>query len=147
MIEKYSISILVTLLFNDFQGIGIRVVASWDMNGSLPSGLYHSIPGALKVGAERVGAGQQLLHQTQFFIEVGHHSITNCAPSQSGALNTTSHPIQHGTLCPTSHHEQMLWYTFTCMTDEESTEWAPDAYENPCCDDHMNNDYLTSMGG
>ena len=150
--QEYSITILVTRFFNDGQGLSpllinprdddlsdidathsIRVVAPWELNDSLPGGLYRSIPGAaFNIWAETVGSrsNRRLI---ELHISLSLDSITE-AP--------TSSPSQKGTLGPNPRPIQLLWYIdwkhFTCVNDGESTQWAP-AHESKydCCQSHM----------
>ena len=150
--QEYSITILVSRFFNDGQGLSplfinlrdddlsdvdathsIRVVAPWELNDSLPGGLYRSFPGAaLKIWAETAGSrsNRRLI---ELNISLSLDSITE-APTTS--------PSQKGTPGPNPLPIQLLWYIdwkhFTCVNDGESTEWAP-AHESKydCCQSHM----------
>ena len=150
--QEYSVTILVTRFLNDGQGLSpllinprddglsdidathsIRVVAPWELNDSLPGGLYRSIPGAaLKIWAETDGnkSNHRLI---ELNISLSLDSITE-AP--------TSYPSQKGTPRPSPRPMQLLWYIdwkhFTCVNDGESTKWAP-AHESKydCCQSHM----------
>jgi hypothetical protein len=161
--QEYSITILITRFFNDGKGSSpllatdppqddgssdidathcIRVVAPWEMNDSLPGGLYSSFPdAALEIWAEAVGSNSNR-RLIELNISLRLNSITE-AP--------TSSPIQKGTPLPSPQPVQMLWYIdwklFTCVTDGESTAWAP-AYESKhdCCHSHMAYDVELCMG-
>ncbi len=160
--QEYSITILITRFYNDGKGLSpllatdlpqddgssdidathsIRVMAPWEMNDSLPGGLYRSIPGAaLELWAETNGSktNRRLIHLN---ISLSLNSKTE-AP--------TSSPTQEGTPLPSLQPVHMLWYIdwklFTCVTDGESTSWAP-AYESKddCCLSHMAYDVQSCM--
>lgn len=157
---EYSITILITRLNNI--GVGslplldqppddssndidvthvLQIVAPWEMNASLPGGTYHSIPGALKISAEAVGSfGNR--HVIDIDVSLSLSTITEkptSFPSKLLAAGSSQSP------------NQVQWYIdwrlFTCVTDGESTEWAP-AYASKleCCQNHMGYDVNLCLG-
>lgn len=113
----------------------LRVVAPWEMNASLPGGTYHSIPGALRISAEAVGSTSNR-HVIDIDISLSLGTITEqptSSPSKPPAAGPSHSPIQI--------RWYIDWRLFTCVTDGESTEWAP-AYVSKleCCQNHMGYD-------
>ena len=152
--EEYTITLLATRFYNDGLASspllkknipsddgsadidathGIRIVAPWEMNESLPAGTYHSLPGALKIAA--VDDTSDILLELD--ISLNLRTITD-APTPSPTKKPSPGPSQS----PVQVRWYIDWNDFTCVTDGESTEWAP-PYESKedCCHAHMAYDF------
>lgn len=160
---EYTITVLATRFFNDGLGSSpllttyppsddgssdidathsIRVVAPWEMNGSLPAGTYHSVPGALTISAEAVGGGGSgNYHLLDLHISLNLGTITE-PPTSSPTKRPTPGPSKS----PVQVRYYIDWNDFTCVTDGESTEWAPPyASKEYCCHSHMAYDFAMCM--
>ena len=158
---EYSITILATRFFNDGQGSspllattplsgdgssdvdtthGIRIWAPWEMNKSLPVGVYRSKPGVLKIFAEAVGSTRQHnLLDLNILLNLGTVTARPTpAPTKRPTLGPTPAPA------PIRYH--IDWKVATCVTDGKESEWAP-PYESKmeCCRVHMAYEYDLCM--
>lgn len=151
--DEYSITVLITRYYNDGAGSspllttdplsdegvddidvthGIRVVAPWEMNASLPGGTYYSIPGVLRISVEAEGISN-VRHVIDLDISVSLSTITE-QPTSSPSTQPMAGPSQS----PIQVRWYIDWSVFTCVTDGESTKWAP-AYNSQleCCNGNM----------
>lgn len=160
--SEYTITVLATRFYNNGLGTtplltldptsedggssdidathGIRIVAPYEMNGSLPPGTYHSLPGVFKISAQPIGTGRsegdyQPLLWLDVSLDLGTVTETPTSPP-------TKKPSPGPTLSPVQVRYYIDWGEFTCVTDGESTEWAP-AYvtKEECCRAHMGYDF------
>jgi len=125
---------------------GIRIMAPWEMNASLPAGTYRSVPGAFKISAQAIGArtgGSGSDNQQLLEINV---SLNLGTVTESPTSSPTKKPSPGPTLSPVQVRYYIDWGVFTCVTDGESTEWAP-AYKTKeeCCHAHMGYDFAMCM--
>ena len=111
-------------------------MASWEMNGSLPAGTYHSIPGALKISAKAIGgSNNNLLLDLDIALNLGTITL---APTKKPSPGPTKSPVQV--------RYYIDWNSFPCVTDGESTEWAlSNQTKEDCCQSHMAYDFEICM--
>ncbi len=150
---EYSITILITRLSNSGEGSVplldpppddssddtdlthiLQVVAPWEMNAALPGGIYHSIPGALKISGEAVGSNSnRRIIEIEITLSLGAITEQPTSSPRLPAVGPSQSPVQV--------RYYIDWRLFTCVTDGESTEWAP-AYDSKveCCQNHMGYD-------
>jgi hypothetical protein len=156
---EYSVTVLATRFYNKGLGSaplltavppsdvgssdidathGVRIVAPWEMNESLPVGTYRSIPGALKISARAIDTDDHLF-DLNFSLILG--TIT-----ESPTKQPTKKPSPGPTRSPVPVRYYIDWQSFTCVTDGEVTEWAS-AYvsKDDCCQQHMAYDFTACM--
>jgi len=159
---EYNITVLATRFYNDGLGLapllttdppsdegssdidathGIRLVAPWEMNGSLPAGTYHSIPDVMQLSAEAVDVSGSKSHLINLSISLNLHTVTE-APT----FSPTKKPSPGPSRSPVIVRYYIDWNSFTCVTDGESTEWAPPhVSKEDCCYAHMAYDFPLCM--
>ena len=161
--DEYAITVLATRYYGDGMGAsplfktnpasendgsssidathGIRIVAPWEMNSSLPPGKYHSIE-ALKLFAEAV-ADSGNYHLIDFDVSLDLGTVTE-APTRAPTKKPTPGPSKS----PIQVRYYIDWNTFTCVTDGESTQWAPPHVSlEDCCNYHMAYDFASCIKG
>lgn len=155
--NEYFITVLATRVFNNGLGSspllttnpasdvgssdidathGIRIVAPWEMNGSLPAGKYQSRPRSFKVSAA---------HHNNILLDLDI-SLSLATVTEAPTSNPTKKPTPGPTQHPVQIRYYIDWNTFTCRTDGESSEWAPTfVTKDECCHAHMSYDFATCM--
>ncbi|KAL9187796.1 hypothetical protein ACHAXT_006174 [Thalassiosira profunda] len=158
--EEYTVTLLATRFFNGGLGAspllttspssvdgsldtdathGIRLIAPWEMNDSLPPGFYHSVPDALVISASGAAGGNQLLSLN---VSLNLGTVTE-APTRSPTKKPSPGPTQS----PVEIRWYVDWLDFTCRTDGEGTEWAAaHLTKQDCCFQHIAYDFAGCMG-
>ena len=161
--EEHTITLLATRFYNNGLGSspllktnpssdegssdidathGVRVVAPWEMNQELPAGFYYSVPESmLKISAKAMDGSNDLLLNLKISLDLG--TITD-APTPAPSKKPSPGPSHS----PVIVRWYIDWNKFTCVTEGESTEWAP-PYEDreTCCQSHMAYDFALCMSG
>lgn len=151
--KEYTITVLATRFYNDGKGTspllsagpftddgssdidathGIRIWAPWELNESIPVGIYHSLPGVFKISAEAAGGNSR---QPLLELDVSLNIGTITAPPTSAP---TKRPSSGPTPSPVPVRYHIEWKVGTCVTEGESSEWAPPYLtKEDCCNAHM----------
>lgn len=161
--EEHTIALLATRFYNNGLGSspllktnpssdegssdidathGVRFVAPWEMNQELPAGFYYSVPESmLKISAKAMDGSNDRLLNLKISLDLG--TITD-APTPAPSKKPSPGPSHS----PVIVRWYIDWNKFTCVTEGESTEWAP-PYEDreTCCQSHMAYDFALCMSG
>ncbi|KAL7553122.1 hypothetical protein ACHAWF_016377 [Thalassiosira exigua] len=151
--SEYTVTVLATRSFDGGQGSApllvtvppsadgssetdathaVRISVPWEMNGSLPAGTYHSIAGAFMVWAVPFG-GSSKGDYLELDVTFNLQTVTE-APTRSPTRKPSPGPSRS----PVQVRYFIDWMAFTCVTDGESTEWAPaHVTKEGCCFEHM----------
>ena len=116
---------------------GIRIIAPWDMNKRLPSGIYRTSPGTLRIQAKDLESDRHLL---ELNVSLNFSTVT---------ASPTSAPTKHQlgpTHSPIEVRYHIDWKYGTCVNDGNDSNWSPPyPSKSECCSSHMAYEYDLCM--
>lgn len=184
---QYTITVLAARFYNDGQGMSplltsepqtgegsssidvthlIRIWAPWELNESLPAGMYRSLPDSFRVSADAMGTSTDAFHHNiiEFNVACYIHTVT-AAPTVSFVLDydwrsnlivsnliftqfsPTKKPSEGPSRSPVQVRYYIDWKVGTCVTEGESSSWAPPyKTKEECCESHMSYEYNVCLG-
>eukprot|EP00804_Cyclotella_cryptica_P019707 CCRYP_016470-RA/>CCRYP_016470-RA protein AED:0.00 eAED:0.00 QI:898/1/1/1/0.66/0.57/7/803/2196 len=162
--SKYTITVLAARFFDDALGMSplltsrpltgsgpssldvthmIRIWAPWEMNDSLPVGVYRSLPDVFKISADAIDTSNSHFHHNILELNVELFIGTVTAPP---TFAPTKRPSSGPTPSPVPVRYHIEWKVGTCVTDGSSSEWAPPyTTKEECCESHMHYEYSLCM--
>ena len=142
----------------------IRIWAPWELNSSLPGGTYRSLPDSFKISADVVASGNTSFQHNIIEFNVGCYIGTVTAAPTVSLLRDSCHfmvyrsrsiiyfcsnqfaptkrPSEGPSRSPVQVRYHIDWKHGTCVTEGESSSWAPPyKTKEECCKAHMGYEY------
>jgi len=157
---EYTITVLAARFFNDRQGISplltskpitgvgsssidvthvIRIWAPWELNEELPVGVYRSLVDSFKISADTLASGGNTFQHNIIELNVlCYIGTVTASPTFAPTRRPSEGPSRH----PVEVHYHIDWKHGTCLTEGDSSSWAPPyKTKEECCEAHMGYEY------